>query len=483
MISKLEPTLVWGFFDEITKIPRPSKKEEKIIAYLIDFAVKNSLEYKCDETGNVVIYKNAQNSNSDETVILQSHVDMVCEKNSDKVFNFDTDPIETYIEDGWVKANGTTLGADCGIGMALTMAVLASNDISHPKIEALFTVDEETGLTGAFGLSDDLLKGKYLINLDSEDEGELFVGCAGGIDTIAEYEFDYCTSDAPKTSLKLEIKGLKGGHSGDDINKGYANANILMARFLIDLYETKDLSISDINGGNLRNAIPRECFAILNVDSSDVDYIKKAFADFEAVVKDEYHATEDKISFETHCLGEKEMCEFISQDIIKNLLKLVFLAPNGVQDMSFDLENLVETSTNLASIKINAAEKLITVSSSQRSSVNSKKIYLSKVMKTLFESCGAKVIQSDGYPGWTPKMDSKLLDIFVKSYSRLFNVEAKVKAIHAGLECGLFLEKYPHLEMISVGPTLRRVHSPEEKIEISTVGMTWDLLAEVLKGL
>ncbi|MFI3261810.1 MAG: aminoacyl-histidine dipeptidase [Rikenellaceae bacterium] len=478
MINKLEPTLVWNFFDEITKVPRPSKKEEKIIAYLVDFANENSFEYKCDETGNIVIYKEAQNSSSEETIILQSHVDMVCEKNSDKEFNFDTDAIETYIEDGWVKANGTTLGADCGIGMALTMAVLASKEISHPKIEALFTVDEETGLTGAFGLSNDLLKGKYLINLDSEDEGEIFVGCAGGIDTIAEYKFNYLTSTSPATALKLVIKGLKGGHSGDDINKGYANANILMARFLIDLLEEKSLTISDINGGNLRNAIPRECFAVVNVNAEDVDYIKAKFAEYEAVVKAEFHATEDKISFEVQELGETSSYEYIPQETVNSLLKLVYLALNGVQAMSFDLENLVETSTNLASIKIK--DSVITISSSQRSSVNSKKVYLSKVMKTLFESCGAQVKQSDGYPGWSPKMDSKLLEIFVNSYSELFDKEAKVKAIHAGLECGLFLEKYPQLEMISVGPTLRRVHSPEEMIEIATVGMTWDLLVNAL---
>lgn len=481
MISTLEPKIVWGFFDEITKVPRPSKKEEKIIAYLIEFANKYALSYKQDETGNVVIYKDAQNSDSTKTIILQSHVDMVCEKNSDKEFDFENSPIEAYIDGGWVKADGTTLGADCGIGMALEMAVLASKDISHPKIEALFTVDEETGLTGAFGLSDKLLKGDYLINLDSEDEGEIFVGCAGGVDSIAEFNFNYELSTEQVTELKIQIKGLKGGHSGDDISKGYANANILMARFLIDLFDRYNVKLGYINGGNLRNAIPRECEVSLFIGTVYVKEIEDLFVEFGNIVKNEFHATEDKMSFEHVNCGERSSIKFIPNDVFKSFIKMVFIAPNGVQAMSFDLKDLVETSTNIASIKVEDSKVVVTTS--QRSSVESKKIYLAKIMKTLFESCGAKVIQSDGYPGWTPKMDSELLDGFKNSYVKLFNENAKVKAVHAGLECGLFLEKYPHLEMISIGPTLRRVHSPEEKLEIESVNKCWIFIVEGLKNI
>lgn len=479
MLERLEPKLVWTIFEEITKIPRPSKKEEKILAYLISFANKHGLEYKCDETKNIVIYKASQNSSSQKIITLQSHVDMVCEKNSDKIFDFENDSIETIIDGSWVRANGTTLGADCGIGMALELAILASKEISHPNIEALFTVDEETGLTGAFGLSDKMLKGRYLINLDSEDEGEIFVGCAGGIDTLAELNFIYENYNIPSTLLSLSIKGLKGGHSGDDINKGYANANILAARFLVALIEQKKIHLHTINGGNLRNAIPRECEVTIVAQNEDVEFIMNTFAQFEATVKEEFHATEDKILFECKNLGERKEIDIVPDDTFKSLVDTVFLAPNGIQAMSFDLENLVETSTNLASIKMK--ENKIIVSTSQRSSVESKKAYLAKVMKTLFEHLGAKVIQSDGYPGWAPKMNSELLKIFTDSYISLFNEPAKVKAIHAGLECGLFLKKYPHLEMVSVGPTLRRVHSPEEMLEISTVDKCWKLLTKVLE--
>lgn len=478
-VKDLKPEIVFGFFDEITKVPRPSKKEEKIISYLKGFAEKQGFDYKTDICGNIIIYKPAQNSSSTETVILQSHVDMVCEKNSDKVFDFEKDPIRTYCENGWVKADGTTLGADCGIGMAIELAVLASKDISHPAIEALFTVDEETGLTGAFGLEKGILSGKYLINLDSEDEGEIFVGCAGGVDTIAS--FDILTERVKDNSafLKLAIKGLKGGHSGDDINKGYANANILLSRFLVDARKKYDIQLVGIDGGNLRNAIPREAWADIAVDKKFTAQIESDFKAFCKLVNSEYHATEGAI---TVIVTECEKAEHtIEKQLTERVINSIFTTVNGIVAMSFDIKDLVETSTNLASVKMK--EGKIVISTSQRSSVNSKREWLSEVMDIHFKTFGATVVHSDGYPGWTPKMDSELLKTAAESYKSIFGTDAKIKAIHAGLECGLFLEKYPWLEMVSVGPTLRRVHSPEEMLEISTVDKCWLLIKETLKRL
>lgn len=474
-IKELEPSAVWEYFYEITQIPRASKKEDKILDYLIRFAKTHSLEWKQDKIGNIVIKKKATNDSSG-TVILQSHVDMVCEKNSDVVFNFDTDPIQTYIDNGWVKAKGTTLGADCGIGVAVQLAILAAKNLEHPALECLFTVDEETGLTGAFGLGDDMLTGNYLINLDSEDEGEIFIGCAGGIDTVAEFEYSEIPLPDDMKTLKLEIKGLQGGHSGDDINRGLANSNILLARFLHSVMDKYGVLLSDIDGGNLRNAIPREAMACVAVPASHEDELKKAFLDYFQVVKAEYHVTEPDMQFNIEQSGNRQSA--IAPDIARNLINAVFVCPNGVIAMSQDIENFVETSTNLASVKIKDGR--IVISTSQRSSIESKKQYVSQMVATVFRTYGANVVFSEGYPGWAPVISSPLLAVFEDIYYRLFNKQAKVKAIHAGLECGLFLKKYPQLEMISIGPTIKKVHSPGEMLNIETVDKFWRLLVESL---
>ncbi len=475
-IKELEPSAVWEYFYEITQIPRASKKEDKILDYLIRFAKTHSLEWKQDKIGNIVIKKKATNDSSG-TVILQSHVDMVCEKNNDVVFNFDTDPIQAYIDNGWVKAKGTTLGADCGIGVAVQLAILAAEDLEHPALECLFTVDEETGLTGAFGLGDDMLTGNYLINLDSEDEGEIFIGCAGGIDTVAEFEYsEIPLPDDNMKTLKLEIKGLQGGHSGDDINRGLANSNILLARFLHSVMDKYGVLLSDIDGGNLRNAIPREAMACVAVPASHEEELKKAFFDYFQVVKAEYHVTEPDIQFNIKQSGSRQSA--IAPDIARNLINAMFVCPNGVIAMSQDIENFVETSTNLASVKIKDGR--IVISTSQRSSIESKKQYVSRMVATVFRTYGANVVFSEGYPGWTPVISSPLLVVFKDIYYRLFNEQAKVKAIHAGLECGLFLKKYPQLEMISIGPTIKKVHSPGEMLNIETVDKFWRLLVNSL---
>lgn len=478
-ISELEPKIVWTFFDEITKIPRPSGKEHKILAYLIKFAEEYGLEYKSDEVNNLVICKSAQNSNSKDVVILQGHVDMVCEKNNDKIFNFENDSIETYCEDGWVKARGTTLGADCGIGVALMLSLLASKDISHPPLEALFTVDEESGMTGAMGLSKDILSGNLLINLDSEDEGEIFVGCAGGLDSLAYFDITREKLESDASLIKIDVKGLKGGHSGDDINKGHANANLLLGGFLVSMIEKYGVKLVDINGGNLRNAIPREACAILAINTKHKESIIKELASYETNILEGYKSTDADIYMSATELAPESYSEYVSFDISKNIIRAIVSVPNGVVKMSSDIKGLVETSTNLASIKV--VNNQIVVTTSQRSSVEKEKLFIAAMMKSVFESCGAHVVQSDGYPGWAPKMDSKLLSIFEKSYSDLFGCDAKVKAVHAGLECGLFLEKYPHMDMVSVGPTLRRVHSPEEMLEIETVAKFWVLIKDVMQ--
>lgn len=477
-MAELTPAGIWRFFDEITRVPRPSKKEGKITAYLIDFAKSRGLAYRKDATGNLVILKDATPGMEDRpAVILQSHMDMVTEKNSDVHFDFEKDAIQTRIEEGWVRANGTTLGADCGIGMAAALAVLAADDVPHGPLECLFTVDEETGLTGAFGLGDDMLTGKYLINLDSEDEGELFIGCAGGIDTLAT--FHYTNESVPKnyTFFRIDLQGLVGGHSGDDIDKGRGNSNKLLNRFLWYCARKFDLRLTYFNGGNLRNAIPREAYAIFGVPTKSVARIQEYFTRYQGAIKAEFQATEPGL---TVTLAEMpEPASVMDLPTQTALLNALCGLPNGVLAMSRTMDNLVETSTNLASVKF-TDHKHITVTTSQRSSVESAKDEAAASVESVFELAGAGVVHSDGYPGWNPNPDSYLLEITKTSYERLFGVSPKVRAIHAGLECGLFLQKFPWLEMVSFGPTLRGVHSPDERLEIASVEKFWKLLADVL---
>lgn len=478
--STLEPAAVWNYFSEITTVPRPSKKEERILQYLKDFAQRNGLEYKQDTAGNLLIIRPASAGKEHlPAVVLQSHVDMVCEKNTDTKFDFEHDPIEAYLEGGWMKARCTTLGADCGIGMAAEMAVLADRELKLPRIEGLFTVDEETGLTGAFNIAENLLTGKYLINLDSEDEGEIFIGCAGGIDTVAVFPFEKQPVPEGNIVLEINIKGLCGGHSGDDIHRSLGNANRLLARFLFEAVRTYALTLHSIDGGNLRNAIPREAKAVVSIAVDEKEALTDAFGKYAETVKQEYYRTEPGMSL---TISETRPVEWVmDRNSAVSLLRALFICPNGVEAMSQGMPDMVETSTNLASVKMTGDS--ITVSTSQRSSLESKKAFLAAVMRTVFELNGAAVTQSDGYPGWEPQPDSHLLNITRKAYKELFGREPAIKSIHAGLECGLFLKKYPLLEMVSFGPTVKGVHSPDERLEVGTVKMFYDLLVRTLESI
>lgn len=474
----LQPGALWGYFDQITRIPRPSKREALILKYLQDFAQAHELPCEQDSTGNLLITKPATaGMESRPGVIVQTHVDMVCEKNSDVTFDFEHDAIRTRIDGDWVKATGTTLGADCGVGMAAQLALLASNDVAHGPLEALFTVDEETGLTGAFGLSDQLLKGRYLLNLDSEDEGQLFIGCAGGIDTLATFTSHTEPLEANHLFFRLEISGLLGGHSGDDIDKGRGNSNKLLTRFLWRADRRFGLRLCTMDGGNLRNAIPREAHAIFALPHHTV----KAFlSDFEAqceAVQREYALAEPHLDIAlSEAPAQATVLDLTTQHALLNALCAV---PNGVQSMSAAMPGLVETSTNLASVKFTAPHQIV-VTTSQRSSLESGRDATAASVRATFELAGATVHHSDGYPGWNPDPTSRLVSLACRSYADLFGSQPTVRAIHAGLECGLFLRKYPHLEMLSFGPTVLGAHSPDERVEISTVDKFWRLLTDLL---
>lgn len=478
-IENLLPSSVFHYFNEITKVPRPSKKEEKILKYLIVFAQNHNLAYKQDKVGNLLITKPASSGMEDaKTIILQSHVDMVCEKNGDITHNFETDPIITYIDGDWVRAKGTTLGADCGIGMAATLAVLADKNLTHPKIEALFTVDEETGLTGANALETGFLTGDILLNLDSEDDGELFIGCAGGMNT--QILFTYTEDPVPSNyvAFSFRVKGLMGGHSGDDINKGRGNSIKLLNRFLWTANSRYDVRIYKYEGGNLHNAIPREAYAIFTVHRDSIGELNSYYSEFEKEIFNEYKFIEPNIEYK---LGKVALPEYVIDETTQlELLNSICACPNGVISMSAQMPGLVESSTNLASIKF-IENNQIRIVTSQRSDVDSRKKNISNTIKSLIQLTGASVIQGEGYPGWRPNKDSPILKVVSDTYKELFGEEAKVKAIHAGLECGLFLEKYPHLDMISFGPTIRNAHSPDECLYIPAVQKFWDLLVKILE--
>ena len=477
-ILNLQPNHVWNYFAEICKIPRPSKKEEKMIAYLLETGKKLGLETKRDKIGNVLISKPATKGKENVTpVIFQSHIDMVCEKNNDVDFNFDTDAIQPYVDGEWVKAKGTTLGADDGIGMAIALALLEDNSIEHGAIECLFTVDEETGLTGAFALEADFMKGKMLLNLDSEDEGQFFIGCAGGQDTIVR--IDYTQEAVPDNTkaFSISVKGLKGGHSGDDINKRLGNANKLLNRILYAGTYRYDIAISHIDAGNLRNAIAREGSAVVVVSEENSDKFVTFVEEFAGTLKAELRVSDPDVEIQ---IAPTEMPEFVIDDFTQcDLVDAIYACPHGVLAMSQDIENFVETSTNLASIKMTDTQIIVTTS--QRSSVESKKGEACNMIAALFGLMEADIEHSDGYPGWNPNPNSEVLNVLKQAYANLFKKEPLVLAIHAGLECGLFAEKYPDLDMISYGPTLRGVHSPDEKLLIESVEQVWDLTVEFLK--
>ncbi|MEI6436113.1 MAG: aminoacyl-histidine dipeptidase [Bacteroidota bacterium] len=479
-IQKLQPEPLWRFFLEICKIPRPSKKEEKIAAYIREFADKHKLECILDNAGNVLVRKPASPGYENRPgVILQSHLDMVCEKNSDTIHDFDRDPVTPWIDGNWIKAKGTTLGADDGIGIAAALAILESDDIQHGPLEALFTMDEETGLTGAFALKPDQLKGRILLNLDSEDEGQIFIGCAGGKDTVAIMPMETEAVPEDHIAFKASLTGLKGGHSGDDINKGLGNAVKLISRFLWNAQESFEIAIGDLNAGNLRNAIAREAFATFTLHrdlDSDVRNYAKQFA---IDIKDELRVTEPDLTFhiEPVVLPESVLDEALQAD----MLDALYACPHGVIAMSREIPDFVETSTNLASVKF--IDKKIVITTSQRSSVESSKKDVADMVASVFYLMQADVEHSSGYPGWKPNPDSALLKISVDAYRRLFSQEPQVLAIHAGLECGLIGAIYPGMDMVSFGPTIKGAHSPDERLDIPSTVKFWQLTLEILKNI
>lgn len=477
-ISELNPTRVFSIFEEITKIPRPSKKEEKIRQYVLDFAAKHGLEAKTDAIGNVEIIKPATPGHEDApVVILQGHLDMVCESN-DKSFDFTTQPIPAVVDGDWVRTEGTTLGADNGIGVAAALAVLTDETLVHGPLKALFTMDEETGMTGAFNIDPSMLEGNILINLDSEDDAELFIGCAGGVDTVCT--FNYHRSFAPKDFhyFKISVEKGQGGHSGGDIHLGRANANKLIARFLWDLSKKYELTLSEFDGGNLRNAIPRAAHAIVGVHTDHKEAVRVALNEYAATIAEEYVDLEPTLEIKMESVDVPEFS--IDQDTATSIIRSIYCAPHGVVSMSRDIEGLVETSTNLASVKM-GSDNTVVVTTSQRSSVESRKWDIANQVEAVFTLAGATVTHGEGYPGWKPNMKSPIMEIARDAYKELYDVTPKIMAIHAGLECGLFLEKFPHLDMVSFGPTLRDVHSPSERMYIPAVERFYEQLKLTLK--
>lgn len=481
-MKELEPRIVWELFEQITRVPRPSKKETRIQAFIEDFAERNGLEHRRDEKGNIVIVRPAAAGREGEpALILQSHMDMVCEKDPEVRIDFERDPIEAYVDGEWVKARGTTLGADCGIGMALQMAALTDKELRGPKIEALFTVDEEQGLTGAMNLGEGMLTGSRMINLDSEDEGEIFIGCAGGIDTLATMA--YTPEPVPGGSAyryyTIRVTGLHGGHSGDDIEKGFANSNKLLDRVLWNLAKACGLRLARFDGGNLRNAIPREAEAQVGIPNGQTVEAERLFRRLADEIADEYRYTEPALKMTLDPTAETPD-SLLPIEVQRRLLDLLYAVPHGVMAMSRAVPGLVETSTNLASVKMPQAGT-IEITTSQRSSVESAKRDVADRVGAVFALAGADVRHTDGYPGWTPDPESPLVRKSAEIYKELFGSEPKIKAIHAGLECGLFLTRYPHLDIISTGPTLRGVHSPAEWVEIASVGKVWNYLKRLVE--
>lgn len=481
VLSQLNPAPIWAYFGEICNIPRLSKNEGKIREYLKNFAKVHNLECSEDQVGNILIIKPASpGMENRKTVVLQSHMDMVGEKNADYPHDWFTDPIMPVVEGEWVAAKGTTLGADDGIGIASQLAILSDNNFRAGKIECLFTVDEETGMTGAINLKPGFFEGKTLLNLDSEDEGILFIGCAGGIDTVGKFQFKSIPSADDSVAIEISVTGLHGGHSGDEIHKGYANSIKVMNRILLNLSENFNIGISSFDGGNLRNAIPREAFAVVTAGKRNKEAIIDCISDFHRVFKEEYGALEKDLK-----ISVKEVdipFSVMDRESQTKLLNSLACCPHGVIAWSHEMKDLVETSTNLASIKFEK-ENTIQIITTQRSSVESSKYEAAGMVISCLKLAGADAKSSDGYPGWKPSLKSEILGITKKSYYNLFGREPDVRAIHAGLECGLIYEKFKGIDMISFGPSIRGAHTPEEKIEIKTVQMFWDLLRDVIDNI
>jgi dipeptidase D len=476
-IRKLEPTTMWNNFADLNAVPRPSKKEERVIAFAKAFGEKLGLPTIVDEVGNVIIKKPATKGMEDRiTIVLQSHLDMVHQKNAATNFDFNTQGIEMFVEGDWVKANGTTLGADNGIGVASIMALLESTTIPHPAIEALFTIDEETGMTGALALKGGLLNAEIMLNLDTEDDDELTIGCAGGIDVTAKGK--YATEVAKNSSaFRITIKGLTGGHSGMDIHRGRGNANKLMNRLLLNLSNDLDIEISSVDGGSLRNAIPRESVSVIAVSENNKEALKKQIQNFEATIKEEHNTTDPKLVV---TIEDTEIqSHVLNKDFQFKLLRSIYACPYGIYRMSPDIAGLVQTSNNVARVIVKDGDYQIQCLT--RSSVDSEKIDLQHAISSVFELLGAEISAAGSYPGWTPKPSSPIVKLMSDLYKERYTTEAKVSACHAGLECGILGTNYPDMQMISFGPNIRGAHSPDECVQISSVQKYWGFLLETLK--
>ena len=481
VLSNLNPAPIWIYFEEICKIPRLSKDEVKIRKFLHDFAEKNNLESKEDSVGNILITKQpTPGFENRKTVVLQSHMDMVGEKNADNPFDWTKDPIIPIINDGWVTAKGTTLGADDGIGIASQMAILTDKELKAGKIECLFTVDEESGMTGAINLEPDFFTGKTLLNLDSEDEGILFIGCAGGMDTVASMNYELIPVRNNSIAFDISVTGLHGGHSGDEIHKGYGNSVKIMTRLLRNISDNYEISLSKFDGGNLRNAIPREAFATIVIAKSETEKVKELINGFYSSLVNEFGNHEQFLNIS---VSETELPAYImDSDDQRKFLNALSCCPHGVLAWSKEMDYLVETSTNLASAKL-CENNTIQIITTQRSSVESSKHYAASMVRSCMNLAGAEVVHSDGYPGWKPNLSSEILKISRELYLKLFAKEPLVRAIHAGLECGLIYEKVKGIDMISFGPTIKGAHTPEEMIDIKSTQMFWDLLIEIVRNM
>lgn len=479
-LKALQPALVWKHFAEMTQIPRPSSHEEKIRQYIIDFAKAQGLEWKEDTAHNVYVRKPAtKGMENRKGVVLQAHLDMVPQKNNDKVFDFEKDPIEAYIDGDWVTADGTTLGADNGIGAAAILAVLEDQTLVHGPVEALFTATEETGMDGAFGLEGGMLQGDMLLNLDSETEGELYVGCAGGLDATATFTYEAeATPACDCVALKLTAKGMKGGHSGIQIGYQRANANKVLFRFLDTVAEQHPFRIASVDGGGLRNAIPREAEAVVLFCKEQKEAVVAAVKAYEELIVKEFEDIEDHIQIFAEEVAMPQ--EVMPKALSENLVKAIIACPDGVQKMSISMEGLVQTSTNLA--RVVSDGKTVKVQCLLRSSVRSEKEFLGQRIAAVFALAGGQTELSGSYDGWNPNMKSPILAAMTTSYEQLYGKRPAVTAIHAGLECGIIGSKYPNLDMISFGPTICYPHSPDEKVEIASVGKFYDFLLRTLEN-
>lgn len=477
-VRNLEPSSLWNHFSDLNEVPRPSKKEEKVIQFMVNFGENLHLNTRVDSIGNVIITKHATKGYENrKTIVLQSHLDMVHQKNSDTVFDFETQGINMLIDGDWVTADETTLGADNGLGVATIMAILSSNDIEHPPIEALFTIDEETGMTGAMGLKGGLLKGEILLNLDTEEDDEIDIGCAGGIDVTATRLYKEEKTPEKTIGFKISVTGLQGGHSGMDIHKGFGNANKIMNRILYHGYTHCGLQISEVKGGSLRNAIPRESFSSIVIQETFQDSFLSEINSLIKIIKTEFNTTEPNLSVDIHSI--KTPKKVMPIEVQEKFVKSIYRALNGVYKMSTDIPDLVETSNNIA--KIIAEKGKITIACLTRSSSESSKKEVANSLRSCFELSDCKVEFSGSYPGWQPNMNSEILKIVSSLYKKLFKEDASVVACHAGLECGILGQNYPKMDMISFGPTIKGAHSPDERVSISSVKKFWFFLLEILK--